>query len=82
MGLPARTAVETAKSVPAIAAFNTQRMMKATSGEISNIPTAGIILRSGASQVHPETVMALLMAGVFGFAIFLARKVLLGRLRS
>ena len=41
-----------------------------------------VILRSGASQVHPETVMALLMAGVFGFAIFLARKVLLGRLRS
>lgn len=41
-----------------------------------------VILRSGASQVHPETVMALLMAGVFSFALFLARKVLLGRLRS
>jgi len=41
-----------------------------------------VILRSGGGQVHPETVMALLMAGVFGFSVILARRILLGRLRS
>jgi len=41
-----------------------------------------VILRNGVGQVRPETVMALLMTAVFGMAVLLASRLLLGRLRS